>query len=118
MKVKLFTIVSLTSIDYLCLAQNENEISPLVSLESFAIYLVVTLVVFLILRFVALWYFKIEERMDLQRRQISLLESIDKSIKSVLPKEQKKEIPISENEDSLNSPEVLEELLKNLESKK
>ena len=51
------------------------------SIDAIGIFLLVTILVFLIIRELVMWYWKINKRLKKQERQIELLEEILREIK-------------------------------------
>jgi len=60
-----------------------NELNPFfeISIDVLGIYLLVTILVFLIIRELVMWYWKVNKRIKKQERQIELLEEILREIK-------------------------------------
>jgi uncharacterized membrane protein YfbV (UPF0208 family) len=52
-----------------------------ISIDMLGIYLLVSILVFLIIRELVMWYWKINKRLKKQERQIELLEEILREIK-------------------------------------
>lgn len=85
-------------------------------LASLILILIVAIVLFLLLRAVNLWYWKINRRIELQEETNALLRKL---VEQEVKKEFKSSDPnfTSTEQTSLNDPKVLENLLKNLGEK-
>lgn len=60
-----------------------NELNPFfeMNIDALGIFLLVTILVFLIIRELVMWYWKVNKRIKKQERQIELLEEILREIK-------------------------------------
>ena len=89
-----------------------------ITFKSLILFLVICFVIFLLLREVNLWYWKINRRIELQEETNRLLNKIieGSNIKEELKKN--KDITPSMESISVNNPEVLEELINRLKNNK
>jgi uncharacterized protein YqfA (UPF0365 family) len=83
---------------------------------NFAVIIIVLLIIFLLLREVNLWYWKINKRIEIQEETNQLLKKIlENNSESKVIKPEK--IITTTEQTSVNDPAVLDELLKKLEKK-